>query len=410
MVLRNYLRQFWRDIRTQKLRTFLTVFGIVWGTAAVTLLLAFGEGFHKQVMVAQKGLGDRIVIAWPARTSKPFNGLPRGRRVRVTQEDIAMIRRQVPEIGTITGEYANGDRRFKAGRKVLVPHVSGVDPEFAAMRSLVPTAGGRFLNPIDMKKRKRVIFLGDELAEGLFGEDDAVGQYVHVGGTPYLVVGVMQPKAQDSSYQGRDKDSASIPWSTFESAYGRKYVDNIVFQAADLDTTGPAKEQLIATLAGKYGFDPEDKEAVVMWDTTEGFQFLNTFFLAFRTFLGVVGVLTLVVGGIGVSNIMNVVVEERTREIGVKMALGARRRYIIGQFLFETLALTLVGGAVGFLITWGLCAAAPLLGAEEFIGTPAISPMVALITTGILGCIGFLAGFFPARAAASLHPVYALRS
>jgi putative ABC transport system permease protein len=146
-----------------------------------------------------------------------------------------------------------------------------------------------------------------------------------------------------------------------------------------------------------------------MWDTTEGMKFLTTFFVAFRAFLGIVGALTLVVGGIGVSNIMSVVVEERTKEIGIKMALGARRRYVIGQFLFETLFITLVGGIVGFLVSWGICGVFPKLGLEDYVGTPVISFQVAAITTLVLGGIGLLAGYFPARTAANLRPVEALK-
>ncbi len=410
MYLRNYLRQFLRDVRAQKLRLFLTVFGLVWGTAAVTLMLAFGEGLHRQVLVAQKGLGDAIVIAWPSRTSKPWQGLPRGRRIQLTDEDVTLLRSEVEGIRSISEEYAQDGARITYGKKALSVDVSGSNVEFGAMRSMNPQEGGRFLNQLDLDERRRVVFIGDQLAVDLFGAGvDPVGEQVRIDGSPFSVVGVMVKKEQDSSYSGRDKDKAMIPSTTFRAIYGSKYIENLIFQPKDVQKIESVKKAVIATAAHKYRFDPTDDEAIQMWDTTEGTKFLDTFFLAFRGFLGVVGALTLVVGGIGVSNIMNVVVEERTKEIGIKMALGAKRRYVVGQFLFETLLITVVGGVTGFVISWSVCAVFPSFGFQEFIGTPRISFQVAAITTAILGAIGLLAGYFPARTAANLRPVEALR-
>ena len=409
MNLGHYLTQLLRDARAQRLRTLLTLFGIVWGTAAVTLLLAFGRGLHAQVLKSQKGLGDNIVIAWPSRTSKVWQGLPKGRAINVDQEDIAMLRREVPELKAISGEFQNNHVKMKVGRKVLVPQTHGISPEFGLIRNMIPEPGGRYVNDIDADDKRRVVFLGDQLATDLFGHDNPVGKFVYLDGVPFLVGGVMEHKEQDSSYSGRDKDKAIIPASTFQTMYNRRDVNDFVFQPRSADEVGAAKDNVVATLARKYRFDPQDKEAVSMWDTVEGLKFMDTFFLAFRIFLGVVGALTLVVGGIGVSNIMNVVVEERTKEIGIKMALGARRSYVLKQFLFETLCLTAVGGLCGFAVAWAICAAFPLLKLEQYVGTPVISFQIAAITTGILGVIAVIAGFFPARAAASLRPVEALR-
>lgn len=407
--LRNSLRQFVRDVRSQKLRLFLTVFGIVWGTASVTLLLAFGEGLHKRVTVSQKGLGDAIVIAWPSRTSKPWQGLPRGRRVQLTDEDVGRLASEIEAIDAISEEYMQ-DVRIGWGKKTLSIEISGVAVEYGTMRNMIPVEGGRFLDRRDFDERRRVIFLGDQLKKDLFGETtDAVGQLVRIDSVPFLVVGVMKTKDQDSSYSGRDKDKAVIPAPVLKSIYGQKYVDNFIFQVLDPSKVEGVKKAVLESSSRKHRFDPSDEEAIQMWDTTEGMKFLNTFFVTFRTFLGVVGALTLVVGGIGVSNIMNVAVEERTKEIGVKMALGAKRRWILNQFLIETLMLTAGGGLVGFLISWGICTVFPSLGLAEYVGDPVISPQVAAITTLILGGIGVVAGYFPARTAASLRPVEALR-
>jgi putative ABC transport system permease protein len=405
---RNYLRQFLRDVRSQKLRAALTLFGLVWGTASVTLLLAFGEGLQERLIKNIRGLGENIVICWPSQTSKPWGGLPRNRKIAIKDEDIDALRREVPGLTAISGEYNSGNKKFKVGHKVLVPGMTGANPIFAAMRNLIPQTGGRYVNDLDMDERRRVVFLGDGLKQDLFGDEEAVGKYVNVNGVPFLVVGVMQKKEQDSNYQGSDTDRASIPATTFRAMYGQQKYGNFVFQVADADTVEVAKDKMIATLAKIHRFDPTDSEAVRMWDVTENEKFLRSFMLGFRIFLGVMGVLTLVVAGIGVSNIMNVVVEERTKEIGVKMALGARQRAIIGQFLFETLLLTALGGAIGFAISAGICAAFPA-SLDEYVGTPAISLQVGATTTAVLGLIGFLAGFFPARSAARLNPVEALR-
>ena len=405
---KNYLRQFLRDLKSQKLRAALTLFGLVWGTTAVTLLLAFGQGLQERMIKNIRGLGENIVICWPARTSKPWEGLPRNRKVTIKDDDIAALKRDVPGMTAISGEYSEDNKKFKAGRKVLVPGLTGADPVFAVMRNLIPQKGGRYVNDLDLDERRRVVFLGDGLKNDLFGDADAIGKYVNIGGVPFLVIGVMQPKEQDSSYQGRDKDRASIPATTFRAMYSQQEYGNFVFQVADADRVDASKDKVISTLARIHRFDPSDREAIKMWDVTENEKFMHSFMLGFQVFLGVMGLLTLVVGGIGVSNIMNVVVEERTKEIGVKMALGARQRMVVGQFMFETFLLTALGGLIGFAISWAICAAFPR-SLDEFVGTPTLSLQVGLITAATLGVIGFLAGYFPARSAARLNPVEALR-
>jgi len=403
----NSLRQLARDLRSQKLRTFLTTLGIVWGTVAVTLLLSFGQAMHKQMLKNVLGLGNAIVIAFPTATSKPFEGIGKGRPIRVTEDDIELVRKRATLVDAISSEYAD-TLQLKLGTKTMAVDVSGVSPEFGEMRNMIPQMGGRFLNPIDEAQKRRVAFLGNELAEDLFGSADPVGQIFRLHGSPFTVIGALEPKTQDSSYSGRDKDKAIIPSSTYRALTGQKYVELFIFTAADVQQTVPATDEVRSILAGKIRFDPTDKEALMIWDTTEMFQFMDSFMFAFKAFLAIVGSLTLVVGGIGVSNIMSVVVEERTPEIGVKMALGARPRGILRQFLAETLILTAVGGSIGLLITYGICEAWPA-GMEEFIGIPKVDTQVALLTASLLGLIGFVAGFFPARSAANLDPVVAMK-
>jgi putative ABC transport system permease protein len=402
------LKQLLRDLGSQKLRTFLTVFGIVWGTAAVSLLLAFGEGLHRQMTKNSAGLGENLVIAWPSLTSMPFEGLGKGRRITLVEEDIQRIRAEAPDLLSISSEYSKTLKLTHATKTIAVD-TTGVEPIYGEMRNMIPQAGGRFLNPIDQQKERRAAFLGNKLANDLFAKADPVGQSVLLAGSPFLIVGVLREKSQDSNYSGPDEDKVFIPGSTFRALTGTKHLDNFIFKAGSSERTGALKADVIRILAKRYHFDPQDKEALMMWDTTEMFQFLDTFMTAFNLFLGVVGSLTLVVGGIGVSNIMNVVVEERTREIGIKMALGARTRAILGQFLLETIAITAFGGAIGLGMTAALCAVFPLFDLTEYVGNPVISPGVAALTAGLLGVVGLVAGYFPARSAAGLDPVVAMK-
>jgi len=407
--LKDVVRQLLRDVRSQKLRTFLTVFGIVWGTVAVSLLLAFGGGLKKQLIKSAAGLGDRIVIAWPGLTSKPFEGLGKGRRIRLTEDDIEAVRKEAVFLKAISSEYSDS-MKLHYELKTYPVDVSGVSPEFGSMRNLIPQPGGRFVNPLDMERQRRVVFLGDKFATEVFGEKtDPVGKLVQLGGSPFLVVGVLISKEQDSSYSGRDNSKAFIPGTTFRALTGKKFVNNFVYQATTALDNKKLSDSVLRVLAHKQRFDPTDKEALGLWDTSEQFQFFEIFMLSFTLFLGIVGSLTLVVGGIGVSNIMNVVVEERTKEIGIKMALGAKQKAILSQFLLETLLVTAVGGAVGFAIAIGICAIFPSFGLTEYVGEPRVSPAVAAITTTILGAIGLLAGYFPARDAARLDPVTAMK-
>jgi putative ABC transport system permease protein len=406
--MKETLRQLLRDVRAQKLRTSLTIFGIVWGTVAVTLLLAFGQGLHKQMIKNSAGIGDRIAIAWPSLTSMPFEGLGRGRRIRIREENVEAVRRETPGIVAISSEYSD-TLKLHYGMKTVAIDCSGVDSSFGAMRNLIPQAGGRFINPIDVSEQRRVLFLGDKIARDIFGKTPAVGKTVLYGGSPFLVIGVLQEKVQNSSYNSRDEGRAYMPGSTFRALTGTKYVQNIIYQPVSPAQSKAVTEAVRATLARALRFDPTDKEALSVWDTAEQFKFLDVFFLSFRLFLGIVGCFTLIVGGIGVSNIMNVVVEERMKEIGIKMALGARQRWILRQFLLETVLITGMGGALGFLIAFGICAVVPALGATEFVGDPEISFSVAALTAVVLGLTGLLAGYFPARDASRLDPVTAMK-
>jgi putative ABC transport system permease protein len=400
---------FLHTLRTQRLRTALTVLGITWGTTAVVVLLAFGVGLAAQMKKNAAGIGDGVVIVFGGNTSRSYKGFPEGRRIRYTGDDARLVGREVPQIAVITPEYGRWNTSVRHKDNAATPYVSGVEPVFSDLRNVFPEPGGRFIDDLDMAGRRRVAFLGDELKKVLFGDEEAVGKTVLVGKTPFTVVGVMQKKGQNSSYSQRDKDRIFIPATTFRSVFGATYASQILYRPKDADASQSAEKAMREVLARRYTFDPEDQDAVRVWDTNEGMKFFKYLFLGFNIFLGVVGSFTLVVGGIGVANIMYVVVRERTREIGVRRALGARRSTILTQILLETFVIVGVGAVMGVLLSFGLVAVAKLAPIQEMVGVPTISPMVMAATLSLLAGIAFLAGLFPARRAANLDPVECLR-
>jgi putative ABC transport system permease protein len=399
-----------RDVRSQKTRTVLTIFGIVWGTVSLVLLLGFGVGLGRQMRKDMHGMGEGIMIVWPVRTSISYQGFNKGRELNFLEEDASLLAREVLQVAAVSAEYSRWNIPLKNGKNTYSAMVRGVYPVYNEMRNIVPERGGRFLDYLDLEHKRRVIFLGDEVKKELFGDTSAVGRYVMLNGIPFLVIGTLQVKKQNSSYGSRDATAAIIPASTFSSVFGAKYLSNLVVKGRNPREHEILKKRLLQVFAKKYKFHPEDKEAVWIWDVAESEKMFEGIMMGFNLFLGIVGAFTLIVGGIGVSNIMNVVVEERTREIGLKMALGAKKRYVLSQFLFETLFITLIGGVIGLAISAGIIAAFPQTSISEEIGVPVFSAQVALITVALLGLIGFLAGFAPARRAADLNPVEALRS
>jgi putative ABC transport system permease protein len=403
------LKQFLNDMRRQKLRTLMTTFGIFWGTCAIVLLFAFGKGITEAQLKSQKGIGENIAVFWPGITSKEFKGLPKGRRIRFTEDDVGLIKAKATTVARISPEYSRWSVTMKRGKQTFNQQVIGIWPEFGEMRNIIPEVGSRFINDLDIAQKRRVVFIGDRLKNDLFGSEPAVGETVLLDGVPFLVVGVMKSKEQDNAYSGRDNRKGFIPSSTFKTMYSQRRLNNFVVQCKPELTMTHTKNEILEILGARFKFDPSDTEALSIWDTTEGFAFLKTFFMAFSAFLVGIGVATLITGGIGVTNIMNVVLEERTKEIGIKMALGAKKRMILGQFVVETLLITSVGGVLGFLFAYLVVVLFPYLGWEEFVGVPSVDLSVGLLAIGLLGIVGFAAGVFPARRAANLQPVQALK-
>ncbi len=405
MKLISTLGEFIRDLKAQKLRTLLTVFGIVWGTVAIIVLLAFGNGFEKQTMKSMYGIGESIILLFPGQTAKPYKGYGTNRWIRFREEDADLLKKKIPQIYQISPEYSTWEAPLRVKTNVRTPNVTGCIPIYADMRNIQCSPGSRFINEPDMQQRRRVVFLGDDLAEYLFAGEAAVGKYVFIGNTPFLVIGVMLEKDQDSSYNSRDQDRAFIPASTFSSLFGHQYVNNIIIKPLHPTVSPMVQDQIYQVLGEKYKFDPEDKEALSIWDTTDFQKMVWYIFLGFNIFMGIIGACTLTVGGIGVANIMYVVVQERTKEIGIKRSVGAKKRHIMTQFFVETFFIIGIGATIGVLISVSILFVLTMLPIDDFVGTPTLSAWVAAVALSVLAAIGFIAGFFPARKAANLNVI-----
>jgi putative ABC transport system permease protein len=409
---RQLIIDFIQDLKTQRTRAILTTVAVTWGTVAVVLLLSFGEGLGRQMNNGLLNAGNRIMVLYGGETGKQYEGMPKGRKIRMVEEDAELLRKAIPMISMISPGYMDGVtltyKKYSTNTTC-----EGVNPAFEEMRRMYPTAGGRFLNDVDVVQQRRVLILGAKIAKQIFGDEDPIGKAILVDGLPFTLVGILQDKLQTAMNNGPDSYRAVMPYTTFRTAYGPKIVNSIVVRPADPSRQEALKKEIFRVLARKYHFDPTDERTLFIWDFIENEKMGEKIGTGVAIFLMSVGLLTLLVAGVGVANVMYVVVKERTHEIGIKKALGARRSYILAQFVFEALLIAFIGGLFGVIISWGVVSIVHLFpsdtGVMQFLGKPILSYSTLLLTAFILGAIGLLAGFFPARKAASVNPVESLR-
>ena len=408
------LKEFFQDLKAHRTRAILTLVAITWGTVAVVLLLSFGEGLGDQMMKGLLNAGDRILIVYGGETGMVFEGLPKGRRIRMVEDDALLLAKAIPAIDLVSPQYRR-NVTLTYGKTSVTTECEGVNPFFEEMRRMYPSAEGRFLNQIDAMEQRRVMFLGPDIAKDIFKEEPPVGKTLMVDNVPFTVVGIMQKKLQTAMNNGPDVRRAIMPYSTFRTSYGNIWVNSLLIRPTDPDQQERVKSEIFRVLGSKYKFDPTDERALGIWDFIEAEKISRKIGLGVSIFLFSVGFLTLLIAGVGVANVMYVVVKERTHEIGIKMAVGARRSYILAQIIFEALLLAFIGGGVGMLFSYGVVAAVRMIpagdgiSAMQFLGKPVLSLTTMLMTSGVLAAIGLIAGFFPARKAASVDPVESLR-
>ncbi len=397
----------------QRKRAILTIAAMTWGTVSILLLLAFGHGLRVQLQRGRRGMGENIAVIWPGSTSKVWRGLPTGRPIRLYVDDVDFLRTRMPDV-KIVGEMVDWGAVMTRGTKTVNETVIASNWEYGTVRNHVARPGGRFLDPLDEKLKRRVVFLGDHLAQEIYGTADPVGTTLTIDSLPYTVIGVLRHKMQMGSYGTPDGDHAVVPITTLAAQESRQRLHDLVIQVRRPELMADALDRLRRALSAKYTFDPTDEQALTVWNTVQSSKMMEDFTLGIELFLGLMGAVTLFIGGIGVANIMYAVVKEKTREIGVQMALGARRSWITGPIVIQGLIYTLLGGALGLTISVVLVILIGLIPtsgnqALEFLGKPQLSWPIAAATAAILGMIGTAAGYFPARRAASVDPAESLR-
>lgn len=415
MVLKDLLLDTLRTLWSHKLRTVLTMFGIAWGIVSITLMVAAGEGLRVGQQKVAESFAKDVMIVFPGRTSLQAGGLRAGRAITFRADDPEAVRAEATSCRYVLPELERGqgvaERSLYNSASLTV---TGSLPPFADIRA-IGVAQGRFYNWDDEAQARRVVFLGSEAKKQLFATHPAVGETLYLADIPYTIIGVMKPKEQDSSYDGFDINKVYAPFSSMQRDFPNlppappDSIDHLLVTPRSVADHQACKFEVKRALGRIHGFDPQDKEAAAIWDTVEEAQAFRTMTEGMKYFLGAVGLVTLFLGGIGVMNVMLVAVRERTREIGVRKAVGASARSILWQFFIETLIVVFLSGGLGMGVAYGLCELVDLAPMPPYFAGLLPTWQSAMLSFALLGTVAILSALYPANRAASVDPIEALR-
>jgi putative ABC transport system permease protein len=413
--LRELFRQVMSNLLRNKLRSFLTMSGIAWGVASMVLIVAMGDGFREGQRNNMKQLGEDMVLLFGGRTEKQAGGQRAGRRIRLDYRDIADIRTECWRVREVIGELQTQSTAVSAYNSGSF-NILGVAPRYTRIRN-TPIAEGRFLIESEQEEARRVCVLGSNVRKQLFGtRAEVLGNTIALNGIPYRIVGLMPEKNQNSSYNGLDADKIFIPYSSMVRDLPPKdpnflpgHVNNVIYQPRSLTEWRAARDQVMRVVGRNHRFEPDDPGAVRVWDTVENAELIDGIFTTMKAFLGTIAFVTLTLGGVGVMNIMLISVSERTREIGLRKAVGATRRRILADFLVEGTLLTILSGVGGFAGAFGLASIVNSLPLPEFFAGLPVKMVTVVWAFSALGLIAIASAIVPAWLAAGLTPIEALR-
>ncbi len=410
MFILESIAQAWHSLKAHKMRTGLTMFGIIWGITSLIILVGMGRSFQKLFYNEFRKVGEKIFVIEAGQPSSGLGGIKGGRPIRFTMDDVRAVQNHCTEVDLVSPQIFAGFLEAKSGSEALLCSTFGVNENAGIIRSL-HVERGRFISPDDVESGRRVCVLGATVKEKLFGDRKAAGEFIRLAGIRFKIVGEQKRKGdQLSRFWGLDDNHVSIPYTTAQRLFvGSEYFDEIVMQPHTLGMEPEAREQVRETMAVRHEFAADDPDALDFMGVSDMIGNISGVILGMQVFLGAASIVTLIIGGIGVMNIMFVSINERIREIGIIKAVGATRRQIFQQFLAESIFVTLFAGLVGVLLGCSICLALGSIELPHLVAAPEIDPLVMAIAFSTMTLVGVLSGILPAIKASRMQVAEALR-